>query len=246
VTTGSADARPTLEVSGLTVRYGVVTALAGVDLHVLRGEIVVVLGPNGAGKSTLLRTIAGVHRPAAGVVRLDGQPLPAGAPERVTRLGVSMVPEGRRIFGGLTVEENLRLGATPRPVASEAASLTAIFGRFPILAERRRQMAGTLSGGEQQQLAIARALMAAPRVILYDEPSLGLAPRIVDQIFELIGELRDEGVTTILVEQNAHRALDLGDRGYVLSAGRVIARGPASELGSMDLSRLYFGDVGAA
>jgi len=246
VTKGSADARPTLEVSGLTVRYGVVTALAAVDLHVMRGEIVVVLGPNGAGKSTLLRTIAGVHRPAAGVVRLDGQALPAGAPERVTRLGVSMVPEGRRIFGGLTVEENLRLGATPRPAASEVASLAAILGRFPVLAERTRQSAGTLSGGEQQQLAIARALMAQPRVIVYDEPSLGLAPRIVDHIFELIGELRDEGVTTILVEQNARRALALGDRGYVLSAGRVVASGSASELGSMDLSQLYFGDVGAA
>ena len=235
-----------LEVERLDSRYGRIPALAAVSLRVGAGELVALVGANGAGKSTLLRTIAGVHRPAAGVVRLDGQALPAGAPERVTRLGVSMVPEGRRIFGGLTVEENLRLGATPRPAASEVASLAAILGRFPVLAERRRQVAGTLSGGEQQQLAIARALMAEPRVILYDEPSLGLAPRIVDHIFELIGELRDEGVTTVLVEQNAHRALALGDRGYVLSAGRVIAHGSASELASMDLSQLYFGVIGAA
>ncbi len=235
-----------LEIVGLTVRYGVVTALSEVDLRVDRGEIVVVLGPNGAGKSTLLRTIAGVHRPAAGTVRFDGKSLQPGVPENVTRLGISMVPEGRRIFGGLTVEENLRLGATPRPQASEAANLERIFERFAVLSERRGQVAGTLSGGEQQQLAIARALMAEPKVILYDEPSLGLAPRIVDQIFALIGELRDEGVTSLLVEQNAHRALGLADRGYVLSSGRVIAGGTAAELDARDLSRLYFGDVGTA
>ncbi|MBA3234364.1 MAG: ABC transporter ATP-binding protein [Chloroflexi bacterium] len=235
-----------LEVAGLTVRYGVVTAVAELDLRVERGEIVVVLGPNGAGKSTLLRTIAGVHRPAAGSVRFDGSALPSGVPENVARRGISLVPEGRRIFGELTVEENLRLGATPRPRDSEAANLEALYGRFAVLAERRRQVAGTLSGGEQQQLAIARALMAEPRLILYDEPSLGLAPRIVDQIFELIAELRDEGVTSLLVEQNAHRALGLADRAYVLSSGRVIAQGSATELDTTDLTRLYFGDVGAA
>lgn len=239
------DDGPLLAVSSLTVRYGVVTALDGVDLTVGRGEIVVVLGPNGAGKSTLLRTIAGVHRPASGSVRLDGTALAGGSPEDVTRRGVSLVPEGRRIFAGLTVEENLRLGATPRPRDTEAASLARIFDRFAVLRERRRQVAGTLSGGEQQQLAIARALMAEPRVILYDEPSLGLAPRIVDQIFALIGELRDEGVTSLLVEQNARRALDLGDRGYVLSSGRVIAEGSANDLAALDLSRLYFGAAGA-
>ena len=238
-------ATPLVEVAGLTVRYGVVTALSGVDLHVARGEVVVVLGPNGAGKSTLLRTIAGVHRPAEGVVRLDGRRVPAGVPENVTRAGLSLVPEGRRIFGALTVEENLRLGATPRPRGSEHANLERMFRRFTVLAQRRQQVAGTLSGGEQQQLAIARALMAEPRVILYDEPSLGLAPRIVDQIFELIGELRDEGVTSLLVEQNARRALRLADRGYVLSAGRVVAHGTSSELQARDLSRLYFGDLGA-
>jgi branched-chain amino acid transport system ATP-binding protein len=237
--------RPLLEIDGLTVRYGVVTALEGVDIGVGRGEIVVVLGPNGAGKSTLLRTIAGVHRPAAGAIRLDGEPLPVGVPEDVTRRGISMVPEGRRIFGGLTVEENLRLGGTPQPRAAEADGLAKIYDRFAILADRRTQVAGTLSGGEQQQLAIARALMAGPRVILYDEPSLGLAPRIVDRIFELIVELRDEGVTSILVKQHAERALSIGDRGYVLSSGRVVASGAAEELAAMDLSSVYFGHARA-
>jgi branched-chain amino acid transport system ATP-binding protein len=240
------DDGPFLAVNALTVRYGVVTALDGVDLAVGRGEIVVVLGPNGAGKSTLLRTIAGVHRPAAGTVRLDGTVLEGGAPEVVARRGVSLVPEGRRIFSGLTVEENLRLGATPRPRETEAANLDRMFERFPVLRDRRRQVAGTLSGGEQQQLAIARALMAEPRLMLYDEPSLGLAPRIVDQIFALIGELRAEGVTSLLVEQNARRALALGDRGYVLGSGRVIAEGSAADLAALDLGRLYFGTAGAA
>ena len=237
---------PLVEVTGLTVRYGVVTALSGVDLDVGRGEIVAVLGPNGAGKSTLLRTIAGVHPAAHGMVRLDGWRIPAGSPERVAQAGLSLVPEGRRIFGALTVEENLRLGATPRPRSSEARNLDRMYGRFAVLGERRRQVAGTLSGGEQQQLAIARALMAEPRVILYDEPSLGLAPRIVDQIFGLIGELRDEGVTSVLVEQNARRALQLADRGAVLAGGRVVARGTSTELLNLDLSRLYFGETGAA
>ena len=237
---------PLVEVTGLTVRYGVVTALSGVDLDVGRGEIVAVLGPNGAGKSTLLRTIAGVHPAAHGMVRLDGWRIPAGSPERVAQAGLSLVPEGRRIFGALTVEENLRLGATPRPRSSEARNLDRMYGRFAVLGERRRQVAGTLSGGEQQQLAIARALMAEPRVILYDEPSLGLAPRIVDQIFGLIGELRDEGVTSVLVEQNARRALQLADRGTVLAGGRVVARGTSTELLNLDLSRLYFGETGAA
>jgi branched-chain amino acid transport system ATP-binding protein len=237
--------RPVLEVAGLTVRYGVVTALRSVDLEVRQGEIVVVLGPNGAGKSTLMRTIAGVHRPAAGSVRLEGRPLPSGSPEDVTRRGVSLVPEGRRIFAGLTVEENLRLGGTPRPAGDASASMDRIFERFAVLRERRHQVAGTLSGGEQQQLAIARALMAQPRVILYDEPSLGLAPLIVDRIFALIAELRDEGVTTVLVEQNARRALELGDRGYVLSSGQVIAQGSTEELATLDLRQLYFGAAGA-
>jgi branched-chain amino acid transport system ATP-binding protein len=237
---------PLLEVAGLTVRYGVVTALQDVDLHVEQGEIVVVLGPNGAGKSTLMRTIAGVHRPAAGLVRLDGERLPAGEAEAVTRRGVSLVPEGRRIFGALTVEENLRLGGAPRPRRAEAPNLDRVYDRFTILASRRRQVAGTLSGGEQQQLAIARALMAKPRLVLYDEPSLGLAPRIVDQIFDLIVELRNEGVTSLLVEQNARRALRFADRAYVLSSGRIVAAGLAADIGAQDLSRLYFGEATGA
>ncbi len=239
-------ATPLIEVMELTVRYGMVTALSEVDLRVDRGEIVVVLGPNGAGKSTLLRTIAGSHQPAHGTIRLDGQRLPSGGPESVARRGLSLVPEGRRIFGPLSVEENLRLGATPRPRSTERANLERVFERFPVLRERRAQAAGTLSGGEQQQLAIARALMAEPRVILYDEPSLGLAPRITDQIFELIAELRESGVTSLVVEQNARRALSLADRGYVLTSGRVVAAGTAKELEGRDLTRLYLGEVGAA
>lgn len=237
------SATPLLDVTGLTVRYGVVTALSDVTLQIYQGEVVVVLGPNGAGKSTLMRTIAGVHRPADGVVRLDGEPLPSGVPEKVARRGVSLVPEGRNIFGALTVEENLRLGATPLSRRSELENLEKTFDRFEVLGHRRHQVAGTLSGGEQQQLAIARALMAEPRLILYDEPSLGLAPKFADQIFDLIGELRDQGVTSVLVEQNARRALRLADRGYVLSSGRVVAQGTAGEFETKDLTRLYFGDI---
>ena len=233
-----------ISVSSLTVRYGAVTALRDVSLEVGRGEIVGVLGPNGAGKSTLMRTIAGVHKPASGQVLLEGRPVSGGAPERAARAGLRLVPEGRKIFGPLTVEENLRLGSSAR--GSELrADLESAYDRFPILGERRAQAAGTLSGGEQQQLAIARALMAHPRVILYDEPSLGLAPRIVDQIFGLIAHLRDEGVTSVLVEQNARLALALSDRAYVLAAGAVTASGRSSDLAGVDLAELYLGTGGA-
>ncbi|MEI6373421.1 MAG: ABC transporter ATP-binding protein [Actinomycetes bacterium] len=232
--------QPVIAVTSLTVRYGAVTALREVSLEVGRGEIVGVLGPNGAGKSTLMRTIAGVHKPVTGQVLLEGRPVVGGAPEKAARAGLRLVPEGRRIFGPLTVEENLRIGSMSRG-STLKDDLEAAYDRFPILGERRSQSAGTLSGGEQQQLAIARALMAHPTVILYDEPSLGLAPRIVDQIFELIAHLRDEGVTSVLVEQNARLALDLSDRAYVLGSGSITASGKSSDLAKIDLAQLYLG-----
>jgi branched-chain amino acid transport system ATP-binding protein len=234
-----------IAVSSLTVRYGAVTALRDVSMEVRRGEIVGVLGPNGAGKSTLMRTLAGVHKPASGTVLFEGRPVVGGAPERVARVGLRLVPEGRRIFGPLTVEENLRLGSDRRGAALKD-DLESVYDRFVILGERRTQAAGTLSGGEQQQLAIARALMAHPRVILYDEPSLGLAPRIVDQIMTLIAQLRDDGVTSVLVEQNARLALGLSDRAYVLAAGSVTTQGSSAELAGLDLAKLYLGHGGAA
>lgn len=240
VATAAVIEETVISASSLTVRYGAVTALRDVSVEVKRGEIVGVLGPNGAGKSTLMRTLAGVHKPAAGTVLFEGRPVAGGAPERAARAGLRLVPEGRRIFGPLTVEENLRLGSERRGAALRD-DLEAAYERFPILGERRTQAAGTLSGGEQQQLAIARALMAHPRVILYDEPSLGLAPRIVDQIFSLIAHLRDEGVTSVLVEQNARLALEMSDRAYVLAAGVVTAEGRSSELAGLDLASLYLG-----
>jgi branched-chain amino acid transport system ATP-binding protein len=231
-----------LEVEALTVAYGSVVAVRDVSLHVARGEIVAVLGPNGAGKTTLLRTIAGALRPHAGTVTFEGRRITGKGPEEVVRLGVASVPEGRHVFPHLTVEENLAVGAMSRTdreaIRGDAA---AFLERFPILGERSRQMAGTLSGGEQQQLAIARALMSRPRMLLLDEPSLGLAPMVVDRIFQLILELRSQGVTILLVEQNVHRALDVADRAYVLSVGRLVASGETSQLLEGELERAYLG-----
>ncbi len=231
-----------LEVDGLTVAYGAVVAVHDVTLDVDRGEIVAVLGPNGAGKSTLLRTIAGALRPQDGEVRFEGRALRGLHPEDVVRAGIVLVPEGRLIFPGLTVQENLVVGGISRRdqdgLREDAERVLAM---FPILRERAGQQAGTLSGGEQQQLAIARALMARPRLILLDEPSLGLAPIFVERIFALLGELRDAGTTLLLVEQNVHRALEIADRAYVMSVGRVVATGPASEFASGELERAYLG-----
>jgi branched-chain amino acid transport system ATP-binding protein len=236
-----ADA-PLLGVDGLTVAYGSVVAVRDVSLEVARGEIVTVLGPNGAGKTTLLRTIAGALRPQAGAVTFEGARITGRGPEDVVRLGVAMVPEGRHVFPRLTVEENLSVGAMGRTDRDAIREDTAAFlERFPILGERWRQMAGTLSGGEQQQLAIARALMARPRMLLLDEPSLGLAPLVVDRIFQLILELRSQGVTILLVEQNVHRALDVADRAYVLSVGRLVASGDTDRLLEGELERAYLG-----
>ena len=233
---------PLLAVDGLTVAYGAVVAIRDVTLEVARGEIVAALGPNGAGKTTLLTTIAGAHKPQHGMIRFDGDPLTGLAPEAVVRRGVALVPEGRHVFPNLTVEENLAIGGIARTDRDELRADTERWlTRFPILGERASQLAGTLSGGEQQQLAIARALMSRPRMLLFDEPSLGLAPIFVDLIFDLIRELRAEGVTLLLVEQNVHRALEVADRAYVLSAGTVVASGPTGQLVEGELERSYLG-----
>jgi branched-chain amino acid transport system ATP-binding protein len=231
-----------LVVQGLTVAYGAVVAVRDVSLAVEAGGIVAALGPNGAGKTTLLRGIAGALKAQSGSVTFDGLPIGGLAPEEVLRKGIALVPEGRHVFPKLSVEENLIIGGIARTDREQIRSdADRWLARFPILGERSKQLAGTLSGGEQQQLAIARALMSRPRMLLLDEPSLGLAPIFVDRIFELILELRSEGVTILLVEQNVHRALDIADRAYVLSVGSVVASGPTEQLLEGELERTYLG-----
>jgi len=220
-----------LTVSDLHLRYGKVTALRGVSLEVNRGEIVALIGANGAGKSTTLKAVSGLIRPSAGRIEFDGADITRASPRDILNAGIAHCPEGRRIFPHLTVRENLELGAYLRDdQADVAADMERLFGRFPILAERSEQVAGTLSGGEQQMLAISRALMSRPKLILFDEPSLGLAPKIVEQIFEIVAEVRKEGVTVVMVEQNAFAALELCDRAYVLETGSIALRGPGRDL----------------
>jgi branched-chain amino acid transport system ATP-binding protein len=212
--------------------YGPISALRGISLEVKEGEIVAVLGPNGAGKTTLLRTISGLLRPKKGSLLSDGQRLERLNPARIVRLGIVQVPEGRQLFPELTVAENLKLGAYVRRdgQAEIQRDLDRIFMLFPVLRERLKQPAGTLSGGEQQMLAIARGLMARPRVLLLDEPSLGLAPALVTQLFRAIQELNGNGMTVLLAEQNARQALRISHRAYVLELGRVVLEGSAKEL----------------
>ena len=235
---------PLLEVRGLRVRYGNVEALHGVDLSVNPGEIVTLLGANGAGKSTTLRAVSGLLRPSGGENRNDGAPAHTVPAHQLVRRGIAHAPEGRRIFGTLTVHENLLLGAfTRRDAAGVAETLAWVFELFPVLATRRRQLAGTLSGGEQQMLAIARALMARPRLLLLDEPSLGLAPLLVKAIFRTIREINEKaGVTVLLVEQNARAALKLAHRGYVIEVGRIVLHDAAAALASdPKVQRAYLG-----
>jgi branched-chain amino acid transport system ATP-binding protein len=220
-----------LSISNLTVCYGKVAALNGVSLEVNRGELVALIGANGAGKTTALKTISGLLRPAGGRIALNGIDITAASPRAILRAGIAHCPEGRRIFPQLTVRENLEMGGYLRGDGEAMqADMERLFARFPILGERREQIAGTLSGGEQQMLAISRALMAAPKLILFDEPSLGLAPKIVEQIFEIVTEVRASGVTVVMVEQNAYAALALCDRAYVLESGAVTLSGPGREL----------------
>ena len=233
-----------LDVQNLEVRYGAIRAVRDVSIQVGGGELVAVLGANGAGKSSTLMCIAGALKPSAGSIRLGGEDATGARPETMVRRGVATVPETRNVFPDLTVAENLRLGAYTRrrDAAGVAEDRSRMFAMFPRLAEREHQPAGTLSGGEQQMLVIARALMSRPRVLLLDEPSLGLAPAIVDQIFEMIAELKRSGLTMLLVEQNAAKALSVADRAYVMRLGTVAAQGTAAEIGAAtDLNALYLG-----
>jgi branched-chain amino acid transport system ATP-binding protein len=216
----SATAAPALELDALDVRYGSVPAVRGVSLQVDRGELIGLIGPNGAGKSTTLHAIMGVVPAAAGDVRLAGRSLRGRTPEAIARSGISLVPEGRRIFGELSVEENLRLGLAARR-RNGTAGLADAYELFPVLSEFRGRQAGALSGGQQQQLAIARALVAGPRLLLLDEPSLGLAPKIVDVVFDALAEIRRRGVTVLLVEQRAQRTIGFADRTYLLANGEL-------------------------
>ncbi|WP_233193071.1 ABC transporter ATP-binding protein [Acidimangrovimonas sediminis] len=225
------DTDEVLGVRGLTVTYGAVTALRDLSIEVRRGEVVALLGANGAGKSTMLRTISGVVRPRAGEVRLEGDRIDGLRPSQIVARGVAHSPEGRRLFGSLTVAENLRLGAAQRRDRENVeADRERLYDLFPILRERSQQQSGTLSGGEQQMVALSRALMARPRLLLLDEPSLGIAPLIVQQIFASLAELKETGVTMLLVEQNINVALGLADRAYVLRTGEISLEGPAADL----------------
>jgi branched-chain amino acid transport system ATP-binding protein len=225
------DGAPLLAIDALSVNYGSVAAVKGIDVTVGEGEVVALLGANGAGKSTTLRTISGLIRPRSGTIGFAGERIDRLPPSRIVRLGIAHCPEGRRVFGGLTVAENLRLGAAARgDPASLSADRERMYELFPILRERMHQSAGTLSGGEQQMLALARAMMARPRLLLLDEPSLGIAPIVVQAIFKTLAELKRSGVAMLLVEQNMSLALDLADRAYVLTTGSVSISGPAEEL----------------
>jgi branched-chain amino acid transport system ATP-binding protein len=232
-----------LQLEDVHTGYGPVDVLKGVNVTVNAGEIVAVLGANGAGKSTTLMTICGINRCRAGRILFDGQPIHNRPPHEIVRLGVSQVPEGRRIFPRLTVRENLELGAFQRNGSETLAKdLEGVFASFPILRERQSQLGGTLSGGEQQMLAISRALMARPKLLLLDEPSLGLAPMIVTKIFDIIREINKQGTTILLVEQNANMALHVAHRGYVLETGRIVLEDNAKKLMNNDqVKKSYLG-----
>jgi len=235
-----------LRIANLEAGYDSLRVIKGVSLHVSPGEVVAIIGPNGAGKTTLLATIAGLIKPWMGQISLQGRRIEQAPPEQIVALGCSLVPEGRQVFGSLTVRENLLLGGyvRRRERANDGAgqTLDGIYRLFGILRERERQLAATLSGGEQQMLAIGRALMARPRLIMMDEPSLGIAPRVVQMIFKTITELRDAGMTILLIEQNARSALRIADRGYVLETGQIVCEGSARELlDNRDVQRAYLG-----
>ncbi|MEK7386971.1 MAG: ABC transporter ATP-binding protein [candidate division NC10 bacterium] len=219
-----------LEVSALSSHYGRIQALAGIDLTVRDGELVALVGANGAGKTTLLRTLSGVQPASGGRVTFAGEDITHERAERRVRRGIVQVPEGRQVFGPLSVEDNLRLGAYTRTRAESDAELERVYAMFPALKERRRQAAGVLSGGQQQMLAMGRGLMAKPRLLLLDEPSMGLAPRLVEEIFAEVRSLKQAHTTIFLVDQNARAALSVADRGYVLETGRVVLAGSGAEL----------------
>jgi branched-chain amino acid transport system ATP-binding protein len=238
-------AEPLLELEAVHVYYGAIHALKGVSLRVDPGQIVTLIGANGAGKSTTLRTISGLLRPRKGTMRFAGKDIVRASSQRIVGLGIAQAPEGRQLFSRMTVLENLEMGAFQRRDRQEvAADMELVFTLFPRLAERRTQKAGTLSGGEQQMCAIGRALVARPRLLMLDEPSMGLSPRLVDQIFEVIADINRQGTTVLLVEQNAARALEIADRGYVLETGRVTLADEAEALRSNERVRAsYLGET---
>jgi branched-chain amino acid transport system ATP-binding protein len=232
-----------LRIDDLRVNYGRVPALHGISLHVDKGEVVAMVGPNGAGKTTTLSAIFGLVAPASGTILFEGESLVGASPEKILRRGLALVPEGRHIFGTLTVAENLQLGTTARKDRDAAAvDEKRVLERFPALQRLYGATAGTLSGGEQQQLAIARALLSRPRLLLLDEPSLGLAPVVIDVVFDALQELRNEGITILLVEQNATRAVEFADRAYILRTGNVAHSGTRDEILRMeDFETAYLG-----
>ncbi len=231
-----------LEIEGLEIRYGQILALDGVSLEVPEGEVTSVLGANGAGKTTLLRAISGLLRPRRGRIRFDGEDIAGWPAHRIVSRGILHVPEGRGMLPELTVEENLKLGGYLRGPKTAAGDLERVFGLFPVLRQRQRQLAITLSGGEQQMLAIGRALMARPRLLLIDEMSMGLAPKLVSELFRLLRQIHAEGTTLLLVEQNAHQVLKLADRAYIFANGRLAFGGDIGALrGRQDLLAAYLG-----
>jgi len=231
-----------LKVSDINVFYGNIHAIKGVSFQVDSGEIVSLIGANGAGKSTILNTISGLYRSKTGSISFLDQNIGGMAPHAVVQRGIAQIPEGRRIFLKLTVEENLEMGGYTRPKSSISEGLERVFSLFPRLKERRRQVAGTLSGGEQQMLAMGRGLMSDPKLMMLDEPSMGLAPLLVDQVFDIIRDLHKHGTTILLVEQNARMALSIADRAYVLETGRIVMSGTGAELAQSDeIRKAYLG-----
>ncbi len=226
-----------LKVTDLNVFYGSIHAVKGVSFHVDAGEVVTLIGANGAGKSTVLNTVSGLLHPRSGSVSFEGQDLHAVPPDKIVARGLAQVPEGRHVFLQMTVEENLELGAYTQPGSTVGPGIADVYARFPRLKERRKQVAGTLSGGEQQMLAMGRALMSRPKLLMLDEPSMGLAPILVEQIFDIIRELHAAGTTILLVEQNAQAALSVADRAYVLETGRITISGTGKELMASDAVR---------
>jgi branched-chain amino acid transport system ATP-binding protein len=232
-----------LEVDDVRASYGRIQALHGISIHADKGEIVALIGSNGAGKTTTLRTISGLMHPSHGSVRFNGRDITHLPPNRIVELGICQAPEGRRLFPRMTVMDNLLMGAyTRRDRSGIRADLDRVFALFPRLSERISQIAGTLSGGEQQMLAIGRAIMARPKLLMLDEPSLGLAPMLVETIFQVLGEINSQGIPILLVEQNAHKALEVAHRGYVLETGSIVKEGKGMELlQSEDVQKAYLG-----
>jgi len=234
-----------LRILNLEAGYGSLRVLRGISLHVSAGEAVAIIGANGAGKTTLLKTIAGILQPRRGSIHFDKKPIHGAPAERIVGMGCALVPEGRHLFGSLTVKENLMLGAYRRggKNGNDAADdIESVYRLFPVLKERHRQLAGTLSGGQQQMVAIGRALMSRPRLLMMDEPSLGVAPLVVKDLYQTIGALKRQGLTLLLIEQNARAALAIADRGYVLETGLIVLEGTSAELcGNRDVQRAYLG-----